>query len=325
MNTIWAVFLLAAGLAILCKCADYLVAGAVGLARRLGLSPLLIGLTIVAMGTSAPEVATSIADVLRPAGGDIALGNVYGSNIANLALVGGLAALISPLIVKPSLLRREIPVMLAVAFLLWPLLYNLSLARAEAILLLFVFTALLALIVYSARKEGLAPARAEQIQQEVTKIQKPRSLTIDIFLIAIGLVGLAVGAQMSIAGAVFIGRRIGLSEAVIGLTIIAVGTSLPELATSVAAVVKKEHDISIGNLVGSNIFNTLLVTGAAGAIRPFQISKRLIGADYWIMIAVSLVFAAIPILSKRRIGRLSGALLLAIYMAYLVYLFTAGA
>jgi cation:H+ antiporter len=325
VNTVTAIILLVLGLAILCKCADYLVAGAVGLARRLGLSPLVIGLTIVAMGTSAPEVAASIADVFREGGGDIALGNVYGSNIANLLLVGGLATLISPIMVKPSLLRREIPVMLAVAFLLWPVLYDLSLTRAEAVLLLLVFVTLLALLVYSARKEGLAPARAEHIQQEVTKIQKPRRLALDVFFIIIGLIGLAVGAKMSIAGAVFIGRKIGLSEAVIGLTIIAIGTSLPELATSVMAVLKKQHDISIGNLVGSNIFNTLLVTGTAGTLRPFQISSRLIGADYWTMIVVSLAFAAIPVLARKRISRVSGAMLLAAYIAYLAYLFTAGA
>jgi len=325
MNTVWALILLLAGLAILCKCADYLVGGAVGLARRLGISPLVIGLTIVAMGTSAPEVAASIASVFQPAGGDIALGNVYGSNIANLALVGGLAALISPLIVKPSLLRREIPVMLAVAFLLWPVLHNLDLARVEALLLLLVFTGLLLLLVYSARKKGLAPARAEQIQHEVAKIEKPRSLAIDSLLIAIGLIGLAAGAKMSVAGAVFIGRRIGLSEAVIGLTIIAVGTSLPELSTSIMAVIRKQHDISIGNLVGSNIFNTLLVTGAAGTIHPFEISHRLVGTDYWIMIVVSLAFAAIPIFARGRISRLSGAVLLGAYIAYITYLFTAGA
>jgi cation:H+ antiporter len=277
------------------------------------------------MGTSAPEVAASIADVFREGGGDIALGNVYGSNIANLLLVGGLATLISPIMVKPSLLRREIPVMLAVAFLLWPVLYDLSLTRAEAVLLLLVFVTLLALLVYAARREGLAPARAEHIQQEVTKIQKPRRLTVDVFFVIIGLIGLAVGAKMSIAGAVFIGRKIGLSEAVIGLTIIAIGTSLPELATSIMAVLKKQHDLSIGNLVGSNIFNTLLVTGTAGTLRPFQISRRLIGTAYWTMIAVSLAFAAIPVLARRRISRISGALLFAAYIVYLVYLFTAGA
>jgi len=325
MNTIWAVILLAGGLLILWKAADLLVAGAVGLARRLGISSLVIGLTIVAMGTSAPEVAASIAAVFQPDGGDIALGNVYGSNIANLALVGGLAALIRPIIVQLRVLRREIPVMLATALLLWPVFYNLSLSSPEAVLLLAIFIVLLALTAYMARKEPPAAPRAALIQHEVSKIEKPRPLRLDIILIAVGLAGLAVGAKMSVAGAVFIGRKIGLSEAVIGLTIIAVGTSLPELATSLVAAIRAEYDISIGNLVGSNIFNTLLVTGAAGAIRPFQISKRLAGSDYWIMIVVSLTFAAIPILARRRISRLSGALLLAVYAAYLTCLFTAGA
>lgn len=325
MNTVTSIVLLAGGLIILWKAADLLVAGAVGLARRLGVSSLVIGLTIVAMGTSAPEVAASIASVFQRGGGDIALGNVYGSNIANLALVGGLAALIRPIVVQARILRREIPAMLATALLLWPVFYNLSLSQSEAVLLLALFTVLLALTGYMARKEPPAAPRAALIEHEVRKIEKPRSLRVDIILIAVGLAGLAVGAKMSVAGAVFIGRKVGLSEAVIGLTIIALGTSLPELATSLVAAFRAEYDISIGNLVGSNIFNTLLVTGAAGTIRPFYISRRLIGSDYWIMIVVSLTFAAIPIFGRKRIGRLSGALLLAIYVAYLAYLFTAGA
>ncbi|MHC4659167.1 MAG: calcium/sodium antiporter, partial [Planctomycetota bacterium] len=301
--------------------AEFLVAGAVGLAERLGVSPLIIGLTIVAMGTSAPEVAASIAAVLRESGGDIAVGNVYGSNIANLALVGGLAALIQPIIVQRRVLRREIPVMLLVALLLWPVLHNLNLSRPEAIFLLAVFAALILLTVQMARREAkLQPEAAAQTKQDVSKIGKPKSLKANIFFVVIGLVGLAAGAKMSVTGAVFIGERIGMSKAVIGLTIIAIGTSLPELATCVAAAVKGQHDISIGNLVGSNIFNTLLVTGTAGVIRPFAITERLIGVDYWIMIIVTAAFALVAILGRRTIGRLGGILLFCGYIGFIVYL-----
>jgi cation:H+ antiporter len=321
MNLIGAIILLAVGLVILWKCAEFLVAGAVGLAERLGVSPLIVGLTIVAMGTSAPEVAASIAAVFREAGGDIAVGNVYGSNIANLALVGGLAALIRPIVVQRRVLRREMPVMFAVALLLWPVLQNLNLSRPEAILLLVVFTVLILLTVHTARREAkLQPEVAVQTKQDVSKIGKPKSLKANIFFVVIGLVGLAAGAKISVMGAVFIGERIGMSKAVIGLTIIAVGTSLPELATCVAAAFKGQHDISIGNLVGSNIFNTLLVTGVAGTVRPFEVTKRLIGADYWIMIIVSGVFACVAILGRRTIGRAGGALLVCAYIGFIVYL-----
>jgi len=318
MELIVAIAILAAGLVILWKAAEILVAGAVALARRLRISPLVIGLTVVAMGTSAPEVAASIAAVLRGTP-DIAVGNVYGSNIANLALVGGLAALCRPITVQKSTLCREIPVMLAVALLLWPVLCNLQLARAEAILLLIIFVALIGLTAYYARRD--APERqAGQSQPSATA----DALVKNIIFCAIGLVGLALGAELSLRGAVFIGKRAGLSDAVIGLTIIAIGTSLPELATSLVAAIKGQHDISVGNLVGSNIFNTLLVTGTAGTVRPFVLSSRLIGFDYWAMIGVSVCFTLVALVGRRTIGRPGGAVLLGCYVAYLAYLLTAG-
>ncbi len=310
MNPISAVIILVGGLVILWKCAELLVAGAVGLAQRSGVSPLVIGLTVVAMGTSAPEVAASIAAALRGAG-DVSIGNVYGSNIANLALVGGLCALIRPIKVKSQTLRHEIPVMILTALLLLSVLYNLYLSRPEGISLLVLFTALILLTVYSARR-----GRRNINTQE----QKNISTAKGVFFAAAGLAGLALGADMAVRGAVFLGERIGLSQAVIGLTIIAVGTSLPELATSLAAVIKNQHDISIGNLVGSNIFNTLLVVGTAGTVRPFAIGQRLAGVDYWIMILVSAAFAVVIIIGRRVIGRVGGAFLLCVYIGYMIYL-----
>jgi len=244
---------------ILWKSAELLVAGAVGLAQKLGVSSLVVGLTVVAMGTSAPEVAASIAGVLRKTGsGDLAVGNVFGSNIANLALVGGLVALIQPLRVQRKTLFREIPVMLAVALLLWPLLRNSNISRPEAIILLAVFAALIILTVYAARRESRQPERPSEKLEPDTKYNV-RTIKKGMIFVVIGLVGLALGAKISVDGAVFIGLRIGLSERVIALTVIAFGTSLPELVTCVVAALKGHHDISVGNLVGSNIFNTLLV------------------------------------------------------------------
>jgi len=274
MDIILACVFLIAGVLILWKAADLLVAGAVVLAERLGVSPLIIGLTIVAMGTSAPEVAASIAAVARGMG-DTAIGNVFGSNIANLALVGGIAALIRPIQIDKLTLRREIPVMILAALLLWPILHNLSLSRPEGILLLGVFIALILFTVLTARSKEhkhvlriacgersrtIEGSKSSQEHLEASGTGK------NLFFIIIGLANLALGADLAVRGAVVIGKQIGLSEAVIGLTIVAIGTSLPELATCVAAAIKGHHDISIGNLVGSNIFNTLMVTGTAGTI-----------------------------------------------------------
>jgi len=317
MNIVWAILLLAGGLVILAKCAELLVAGAVGLAKWLGVSPLVIGLTVVAMGTSTPEVAASIAAVIRGMG-DVAIGNVYGSNIANLLLVGGLASLIRPLQVQKKTLLREIPVMILVALLLWPVLHNLSLSRLEGIILLAVFAALILVTVSLARRETQITNR--HTAHDIKDTRK------SILFVVIGLAGLALGADMAVRGAVVLGERAGLSKAVIGLTIVAIGTSLPELATCVAAAIKGEHDISIGNLVGSNIFNTLLVVGTAGVVRPFTIGPRLVGADYWIMIAVSAGFAFLVIIFRRTISRLGGVILFFGYITYILYLFvyTAG-
>jgi cation:H+ antiporter len=323
MNIVLAVVLLVGGLVILWKCAELLVAGAVGLAERLGISSLVVGLTVVAMGTSVPELATSIAGVLRKSGegGNIAIGNVFGSNIANLALVGGLVALIRPLMVKRQTLRREIPVMILMALLLWPFLNNSYLSRTEGIALLAVFAVLMLLTIHLARKEaGNMKREAGSVKRDTR--QDIRDMKKNVLFIIIGLIGLALGAKMAVEGAVFIGKKVGLSEGVIALTIIAFGTSLPELVTCVVAATKGHHDISVGNLVGSNIFNTLLVVGSASIVRPFYIEQRFAGGtDYWIMIIVCMAFALAVLLGKRIIGRLSGTLLLCGYAGYLVYLF----
>lgn len=325
MNIIWACLFLVGGLIALWKCAELLVAGAVGLAKRLGISPLVIGLTVVAMGTSSPEVAASIAAAVRGAG-DIAIGNVYGSNIANLALIGGLCALIRPIDLGKRILRREIPVMFLSALLLLPVLFNLYLSRPEGVGLLVIFAILIILTVRLARKEAADAKRDASIEKRDTRYEtcpecsrRIRDTKRDVLFTVIGLAGLALGAEMAVRGAVFIGGKVGLSQAVIGLTIIAVGTSLPELATSLAASIKGHHDISIGNLVGSNIFNTLLVVGMAGTIRPITLSGRLAGLDYWVMLAVTAAFIIMAVIGKR-LSRKDGAILLLGYVAYILYL-----
>jgi cation:H+ antiporter len=319
MNTFTATISLIAGLIILVKGADYLVDGAVGLAKKFGISPFIIGLTVVAMGTSAPEVAASITAAVKGFG-DTAIGNVYGSNIANLALIGGICAIISPIVVSTGVLRKELPAMLVSALLLLPALaIDSYLSRDESILLLILFIGLVAYTVYMGLHQAKTNPTVSEHAEEHLKT-KQASLGANIVYVLVGLVALALGAHLAVTGAVVIGKAIGLSDAVIGLTIMAIGTSLPELVTCINAALKGHSDISIGNLVGSNVFNTLLVVGAAGAINPFQISPRLIGTDYWVMIGVSLIFIAMAFF-KKAITRINGAILLTIYILYMVYLF----
>ena len=315
MNVVTASLLLITGLIILWKAAELLVSGAVGISNRFGLSQLVIGLTVVAMGTSTPEVAASIAAAVRDSG-NVALGNVYGSNIANLALVGGLCAIIAPITINKKLLLREIPVMIVVALMLLPILAKNFLSRFDAIVLLAIFISLIVMVVIKARKGiNIVPPAVEHTPTK----SKPFKICI-LFVIA-GLAGLALGAEFTVRAAVFIGREIGLSEAVIGLTIVAVGTSLPELVTCLVAAIKGHNDITVGNLVGSNIFNTLLVTGVAGLTKPFVIEQRLATVDFWIMVTVSAIFFAMALIQKQ-ISRACGAILFIGYAAYLTYLLT---
>lgn len=327
MNIYWAVVLLPSGLLILWKAAEVLVTGAVSLAEQFGVSPLIIGLTVVAMGTSSPEVAASIAAAVHDAG-DVAIGNVYGSNIANLALIGGICALIRPIKIQLRTLRHQMPVMLVVALLLWPVMFNGYLSRPEGTMLLAIFVGLLLLTVYvELRTVKSGTNLTGQCGNHVGKNSqtKRKSIRGNIIFVIIGLAGLALGADLTVRGAVFAGQFVGLSEAVIGMSIVAIGTSLPELATCVVAALKGHSDISIGNLVGSNIFNTLLVVGAAGTIGPFSVVRRLTGADYWIMIAVSAGFVLMA-MAGRRVSRINGVFLLGGYASYIVYLlaFTRG-
>lgn len=318
MNLLINMALLGAGIGLLIKGADWLVEGSVSLARRLGLSPLVIGLSVVALGTSAPETAASIAAAFARSG-DIAIGNVYGSNIANLALIGGLCAVIRPIRVQAISLRRDMPFMIGTALLLWPFLRNGTINRLAAFVFVSVFAGLMAFMIASERKR-FSSIREFSPEEKMYLTKRPMRLRISIPLIGLGLMALAFGAKLTIWGASSLGRQVGLSEAVIGLTIVAVGTSLPEMITSLVASYRRQDDLSIGNLVGSNIFNTLFVTGAAGLARPFSISERLGGVDYWIMVAVSILFSFFA-LARDKISRSAGWALLGIYGAYLVYLF----
>lgn len=317
--------LLPVGILALVKGADWLVDGAVAAAERLGMTPLVIGLTVVAMGTSAPEVAASIAAALTGSG-DIAVGNVYGSNIANLALVGGLCAIFRPLIVHRAVISRDIPLMLAAVLVLWPVMRNSVVSRLDAALLLVFFTAILLWMVFTERRRAIADRKVlAEVEAKIEKTARhiPKSLGFSLLFVAVGLVCLSVGAHLTVQSASVLGRAVGISEAVIGLTVVAIGTSLPELTASLVAVIKGHDDLSVGNLVGSNIFNALLVIGAAGLTKPFAASARFAGWDFWLMAGTSVAFAAVAF-KFRRIPRPAGWALLIGYCGYIAWLFLPG-
>ncbi len=322
MNLFWAIILLTVGLAILIKGADWLVDGAVAIAQHFGMSPLIIGLTIVAMGTSAPEVAASVGFALSNAA-DAAVGNVYGSNVANLALVGGLCALIRPITVTKAALVRDIPIMLVVSGLIYGIFYDLGVTRLEGLAMLVLFGGLISYMIHSERiqalKNKLIVKEAQAIIEQVVP-HPPKTLWVSSLLILIGLICLSVGAKLTVKGATVLGQYAGLSDAVIGSTIIAVGTSLPELITCLVASFRGHDDLSIGNLVGSNIFNMLLVIGAAGVVRPLSISARMAGIDYGLMLGIAILFSTVAFIFKK-VNRPAGILLLLSYACYLSYLF----
>jgi len=323
MSLLWALILLPVGLTVLIKGADWLVDGAVAIAKQLGMSPLIIGLTIVAMGTSAPEVAASVKAALQNSPG-IAVGNVYGSNIANLALVGGLCAIIRPICVSQAVLRRDIPLMLGSALLLYGIFYTgRSLGRSESVFMLILFAGVILFMIHSERMR--AKKDSHVLEEKVSTIEQaaphqPKSLWLSLFIIFIGLICLAEGANLTVSSATIIGRHAGLSEIVIGATIIALGTSLPELMTCLIAAFKGQDDLSVGNLVGSNIFNTLLVIGASGIVKPYSIEStpQLIGSCYWLMILVLILFSVIAF-AFRKISKPAGILLFMCYAAYIAY------
>ncbi|MHC4882717.1 MAG: calcium/sodium antiporter [Planctomycetota bacterium] len=322
LTLLWALILLPVGLLILIKGADWLVDGAVAVAKQFGLSPLIIGLTIVAMGTSAPEVAASIQAALDNSPG-IAVGNVYGSNIANLALVCGLCALIRPIAVSRAALMRDIPLMLAVACGLYPIFYNHTLTRFESIGMLVVFGCIIVFMIQMEKKRAQSNVQVAEQQRSAVEHAaafQPQSLFISLCLIGIGLVCLAEGAGLTVASAKTIGIHAGLSDAVVGVTIVAIGTSLPELLTCLIASLKGHDDLSIGNLVGSNIFNTLLVIGASGVVKPYSIAvfPELTGSYYIWMLSVLFLFSGLAFVFKK-ITKPAGMLLVLSYVIYIMY------
>ena len=303
------------GAAALYLGAEWLVRGSSRLARSYGVSALVVGLTVVALGTSAPELVVSTTAALRGQGG-VAVGNVVGSNILNLALIIGVAALAGPLRVQMSLIFREAPLMVAAALTLPLLAWDGVVSRLDGALLSLAFAGYLAFVVRSARREP-GSVKAEFAEFEAAEDRAPERGTRlrDTAIATAGLATLVVGAQLLVGAAVFFARSAGISEVVVGLTVVAIGTSLPELATSAVAAARGEADIALGNVIGSNIFNSLIILGAASLARPIGMERSLFSYEVPVMVGISIVF---PLLAytRRTLGRLEGGFLVVCYVAF---------
>jgi cation:H+ antiporter len=309
-----AFLMLGAGLLLLFFGAEALVRGSAAFARRVGLTPLVIGLTVVSFGTSAPELAVSVEAALEGNGG-LAAGNVIGSNISNIALILGASALITPLVVHAQIIRVDIPLMILISLLVAIACIDGSLGRLEGAALTLGLVAYLSFAVMLARRETSLAVR-EEFGSDVP--QATRSVWVEVLLMVSGLALLLLGAEWLVEGAIKIARGLGVSDAVIGLTLVALGTSLPELATSIVAALKRHTDLAVGNIIGSNIFNLLGILGIAAWVMPLQLDD-IHATDWLAMIAVSVLILPLA-RSDSLLKRWEAVLLLVVYAGYLLYL-----
>lgn len=307
------------GFFLLIKSADKFVEGASSVAQYSGMPPLLIGMLVVGFGTSAPEMVVSAMAAIdgNPA---LALGNAIGSNIVNISLILGVTAVIAPIAVHSTIVRKELPILLLISFILGAMLWDFEVSTIEAVGLLAVFFLVFGWQIYAALN---GKGDALEVDMEADLPEKESSLTKSIITLVLGLVVLVISSRMLVWGSVEIASLLGVSDLIIGLTIVALGTSLPELAASIAAVRKGEHDLAIGNVVGSNMFNTLAVVGIAGAIEPIaNIGSEVFWRDWMAMIGLTvlLLLVSVRLRQTRVINRYEGGLLLLCYVGYNAYL-----
>ena len=306
------------GLALLVWSADRFVEGAASTASYIGMPPLLIGMVIVGFGTSAPEMVVSGLAAYNGNPG-IGLGNAYGSNISNIALILGITGLVTPIIVNPQVIKKELPVHLGVIALTAALLWDEEVSRGDAITLLAVFAAIISWTIWRGLRQHKIEQEASPEEPEEEKMPLGKS----IFWLLIGLFILMGSSRVLVWGAVEIAHQFGVSDLIIGLTIIAIGTSLPELASSIIATRKGQHDIAIGNVLGSNLFNTLTVVGIAGVIHPMHVGPDILPRDILLMTVLTLslfVFGYGFGGKQGSISRINGGLLLLCYICYSGYL-----
>ena len=312
------IVMIVVGLALLVWSADRFIEGAAGVARYAGMPPLLIGMVIVGFGTSAPEMTVSAISALQGNPG-LALGNAYGSNITNIALILGTVALISPIVVHSRVVRKELPILTVITLFAYAQIYDRELSRWDAVLLLAVFFGVMGWTIYQGVTQK-PDSLAEEMEQELKEHAMP--LKWAVFWVIIGLGLLVVSSRMLVWGAVTIAQSLGVSDLIIGLTIVAIGTSLPELASSIMAARKGEDDIAVGNIIGSNLFNTTAVVGLAGSISPMAIPAEILNRDWLVMtmLTISIFILGYSPKSNGRINRIEGALLLSVFIGYTSYL-----
>jgi cation:H+ antiporter len=306
------------GLILLVWSADRFVDGAAVTARYAGMPPLLIGMVVIGFGTSAPELVVSAISASQGNPG-LAMGNAYGSNISNIALILGLTALISPITVKSGVLRKEVPILLAVTLLGVVLLFDLTLSRVDAWILLLAFFVVMGWSIWHGLRN-----RQDSLTGDIDSMLEENAMSLGRALtwLLVGVLLLVVSSRILVWGAVEIARGFGVSDLIIGLTVVAIGTSLPELASALAAIRKGEHDLAIGNVIGSNLFNTLAVVGIAGAISPMEIGAEVLYRDSLLMVLLTLALFMIRAgnSGKKQISRTQGLLLLTTYIGYSGYL-----
>jgi cation:H+ antiporter len=328
-DTLVDILFLAGGIALLLVGGDLLVRGSIALANRLGVAPLLVGMTVVAFGTSAPELAFNIAAAVRGSSG-LSFGNVIGSNIANIGLILGLSALISPLLVHASVIKRELPVMLGMTVLTsvlvmmpWPvegfLGSGAGLGRIDAVILLAGFVVFMWMTLRAALKPGEGDAGfAREVRELALEGAAPAPLWRSVLLVVLGLVGLVGGGQLAEMGATGLARAMGWSDEFIGLTVVAIATSLPELATSLMAVRRGQVDIAVGNVVGSNVFNLGLVFGVTALVSPVDL-PRLGGESVLVMLFLTVLLVPFSRTKGRTLSRAEGGVLLFFYALAMGY------
>jgi cation:H+ antiporter len=312
------VLLLLGGFGALYFGADWMVRGAARLEGSLGLSPIVIGLTVVSVGTSAPEFFVALLAVLRGSA-DIAVGNVLGSNLANIGLILGFTALVRPLAVTRRVVWREIPIMVALTLLLLPVMADLEIGRADGVLLVILLLAYLTHVFYRGKKASpLVAAGYSHLPDKVASRGGGTTFT-DVGLLVGGALGLLLGGRAIIESATFLSREFGISELTIGLSVVAIGTSLPELATSVLAALRGQTDIAVGNVIGSNIFNLAGVLGLTGIIKPIAVDPGILWVEYPAVFILSVLVLLVPLNplgdGRYRIRRWEGAILLGAYFA----------
>lgn len=311
--------ILIVGFALLIKGADIFVGGASAVAKKLGIPPVIVGLTIVSIGTSAPELAVSIISALK-GNNEIAIGNVLGSNLFNILMVLGVTTMVLPMIVKKEKIKADFSINIFLTVLLFVLTFdsifgsaNNIISRTDGLILVIICIAYIGFLIFKAKKTNMPNPTEEE--KNINVLGK-------IVSIIIGAIGIVLGGQLVVDSATNIAYSIGMSEKLVGLTIVAMGTSLPELVTSVVAAVKGEKDIALGNILGSNIFNILLIIGSSSLITPISVARTLI-VDFIFLTAVSVFVFGLIFFNKKqekKLSRVEGAILVALYAGYIIYI-----